>query len=129
MTNSHFDYNPSYCSTGLSSWILINSWPCLELQTDGKVVTNTCLATQPRKKTWRQLSPMPYKLFNAASAVFNDRLYIIGGIDDTNTITKNVLEYEPLTDRWGISIKQKSEFTIALKLKSRLCYFICSQIQ
>ena len=65
MTNSHFDYNPSYCSTGLSSWILTNSWPCLELQTDGKVVTNTCLATQPRKKTWRQLSPMPYKLFNA----------------------------------------------------------------
>ena len=71
---------------------------------------------------------MPYKLFNAASAVFNDRLYIIGGIDDTNTVTKNVLEYEPLTDRWGISIKQKSEFTIALKLKSILCYLICSQL-
>ena len=127
MTNSHFDHNLSYCSTGLSSWILTNSWPCLELQTDGKVVTNTCLATQPRKKTWRQLSPMPYKLFNAASAVFNDRLYIIGGIDDTNTVTKNVLEYEPLTDRWGISIKQKSEFTKALKLNSILCYLICSQ--
>jgi N-acetylneuraminic acid mutarotase len=40
-------------------------------------------------------------LFNAASAVFNDKLFLIGGIDDQKNVKKTVLEYEPTTDRWG----------------------------
>jgi N-acetylneuraminic acid mutarotase len=71
-------------------------------QSDGKDATNTCLATQPRKKTWKRLTPMPFRLFNAASAVVNDKMYIIGGMDDEKTVKKTVLEYEPTRDRWSV---------------------------
>ena len=41
---------------------------------------------------------MPFKLFNAASAVFGDKLYIVGGIDDRKKVKNTVLEYDPMTD-------------------------------
>ncbi len=45
---------------------------------------------------------MPFRLFNAASAVVNDKMYIIGGMDDEKTVKKTVLEYEPTRDRWSV---------------------------
>ena len=57
-------------------------------QTEAKEITSTCLATQPRKKTWKRLASMPFRLFNAASAVVNDKMYVIGGMDDKKAVKK-----------------------------------------
>jgi hypothetical protein len=45
---------------------------------------------------------MPYRLHNAASAVVNDKMYIIGGVDEQKSIKKTVLEYEPTKDSWTV---------------------------
>lgn len=55
----------------------------------------------PATDTWASLSPMPTGRHNVAGAVLDDKLYVIGG-DDNSTVFDNVEAYDPVTDTWSI---------------------------
>lgn len=49
---------------------------------------------------WVIKRPMPHARYGAMAAVVNDRVYIIGGLINSNTAVNYVEEYNPVLDTW-----------------------------
>jgi hypothetical protein len=50
-----------------------------------------------------------FRLYGAASASVNDKMYVLGGVDHTKTIKKTVLEYDPYRDSWLVLAEMANE--------------------
>jgi len=48
----------------------------------------------PQYNTWTILEPMPTRRINFAIGVYDDRIYVIGGQDNENTITTPEVNYQ-----------------------------------
>ncbi|KDR07880.1 Kelch-like protein diablo [Zootermopsis nevadensis] len=61
-----------------------------------------------KSNQWSFISPMNTQRASAAAAVLNDKIYVAGGIDDTDFL--NTVEvYDPDTDRWTFVAPMLSE--------------------
>jgi N-acetylneuraminic acid mutarotase len=55
----------------------------------------------PIKNTWTALTSLPTDLYNAATAVLNDNVYVFGGADGPATDILNIVRrYDRLSDSW-----------------------------
>ena len=62
--------------------------------------TNELWAYNPADDSWTQKSNMPGKVDGASSFSLNGIGYVVGGIDENQTIVKSTYAYDPETDSW-----------------------------
>ena len=56
---------------------------------------NAVLEFDPQNNTWTAKNPMPFSRNSFATAVYQNKIYVIGGLDGINQV------YDPATDTWG----------------------------
>jgi len=62
---------------------------------NNKTYSNTAvLEFDPQENTWTVKNPMPFSRNNFATAVYKNKIYVIGGLDGVNQV------YDPSTDTW-----------------------------
>src|SRR5215831_1210631 len=54
--------------------------------------------------TWTAGAPMPTAVWNPAAAVLNGQIYVVGGINNDNTIISDTQIYNPSTDSWSAGV-------------------------
>jgi len=64
------------------------------------VVVNQTEVYNSDTQSWVEATPMPEPRFGASCSVFNDSVYIIGGVNSSNKIATSVLRYIPSVDLW-----------------------------
>ena len=55
---------------------------------------NGVLEFDPQNNTWTAKNPIPFSRNNFATAVYQNKIYVIGGLDGVNQV------YDPATDTW-----------------------------
>jgi len=53
-----------------------------------------------KTNTWKAGDPLPQKLNHAAAASFENKIYVIGGFNDTGMPSNNLFIYNPNTNVW-----------------------------
>lgn len=64
-------------------------------------VLNTVEEYKLEVNEWREVSPLPLPLANAAATVFDEAIYVAGGTTVSYTVTNDLWRYQPLTNsKW-----------------------------
>src|SRR2546428_4930000 len=50
--------------------------------------------------SWSTAAPLPERLQELHAAVLHGRIYVVGGIDSTNTAIARAYRYDPAGNRW-----------------------------
>ena len=71
---------------------------------------------------WTIGTPMPTARSEIAGAVLNDKIYIVGGFDNTGRSTSNVEVYNPVTGKWmqSTSLPQSLDHAAATSFNGKL---------
>ncbi|HKR72701.1 MAG TPA: kelch repeat-containing protein, partial [Candidatus Nitrosocosmicus sp.] len=71
---------------------------------------------------WITGAPIPTPRSEIAGAVLNDKIYIVGGFDDSGRSTPTVEMYDPVTDKWTQSspLPQPLDHTAAASYNGKL---------
>ncbi|MGO8805694.1 MAG: Kelch repeat-containing protein [Candidatus Bathyarchaeia archaeon] len=82
------------------------------------VESNITEVYDPTANSWSTQAPMPQSVYGYASAVINDKIYIVGGSKSAGTAgTGNFLNsnqvYNPQTNSWGIGANLPTEVAFA----------------
>ena len=79
-------------SIGIANYF--NNYPLKELYTIGASATESL---------WTRGASMPSPVTEASSVILENKIYIIGGDDADDKVTKVVRIYDPNTDQWSVS--------------------------
>ena len=84
------------------------------------VATNACAEFNSKLRAWRNVAGMNEVRMNAASAVFQGKIFVSGGLNDGG-MTNTVEAYEHVADAWthmpGIIQRRDSHVSVAVKNK------------
>jgi N-acetylneuraminic acid mutarotase len=64
-------------------------------------IVDTTEVYDPRMNVWETKTPMPAALAVMACAVYQGRIYVIGGMDSALNPVNSVFRYDPLADSWA----------------------------
>jgi len=115
----HFDGSKSYDPDNTAGWFTMAPMPTARrwaatATVDGKVYAiggayfgrgnwvplNTTEEYDPKTNTWRERAPMPTPRDIVEAGVIDGKIYVVGGIDDTLTLSVANEVYDPATDSW-----------------------------
>jgi len=77
-------------------------WKITATDNHGAVSTGTVARFTTRKSPWYLKAPMPLMRRGFATAVYDNKIYVIGGKDESGTATGTLQIYDPLADAWSI---------------------------
>ena len=83
-------------------------------------------AAQPEQSYWTTGTPMPTPRSEIAGAVLDDKIYIVGGFDNSGHSTSIVEVYDPVTDKWtqATSLPQPLDHTAAVASNDGKLYVV-----
>jgi N-acetylneuraminic acid mutarotase len=64
------------------------------------VLTSTTYAYHPHSDSWSQVADLPEPLQNASAAVFDGKLYVVGGFKADTSVSAAVYRYDPAANAW-----------------------------
>ena len=67
----------------------------------GAIETDAVEAYEPEFDLWQTCASLPRKLWFHAAAVLDGRIYVFGGVDQSDVLNRNVFVYEPVGNSWS----------------------------
>ena len=82
-------------------------------------ITNSCLAFNTTKKTWKIISRMNESRYNASCAVFEGIIFVSGGHNDNGRKLNTAEAYDHIDDSWtnmqSMNVERHSHKSVAIK--------------
>jgi N-acetylneuraminic acid mutarotase len=100
-------------------------WQVIATDNHGAASAGPLARFTTRDSPWFLRAPMPLFRKGFATAMANNKIYVIGGTDQSNVVTGTLQEYDPLLDVWNIRASMPTpRYDLAAASANNLIYAV-----